>query len=289
MSVTAHRLPLARARGIDPYWWFVAPLAAFLLLLYVAPMAWILSLSVTEAQENWYDNFAAVLGGENIHRMMWTTVRIVGLTTLISLVLGYVLAYAAVHMGPRQRLALMLAVVVPFWLSVLVRAFSWLILLRNNGLVNQAIMGLGLSDQPLPMVRNELGVVIGMVHYLVPYAFFPLYSAMSQMDQRVLMASRALGAGALRTFWRVFLPLTRPALFGAAVIVFVFGLGFFVTPAILGGGRVVIISEFVSIRVLQTLDWGLASALSLVLLAATLALIVAAARVVDLRRMLGGG
>ena len=219
--------------------------------------------------------------------ILLTTFRIVGLTTVIAVVLGYAVAYAMAHMGERQRLALLLCVLVPFWLSVLVRALAWLILLRNHGIVNEALLGSGLIAAPLPLVRNELGVVIGMVHYLVPYAVFPIFATMRGLDDRLMMAARSVGASPFRTFIDIYLPLTLPALFGAGLLVFVFGLGFFVTPAILGGGRVVMLSEYVSISVLQTLRWGLAAALSVVLLVATLALIAIVSRVTGVRRMLG--
>jgi putative spermidine/putrescine transport system permease protein len=278
----------ARAAGA-PYLSFTLPAILVIGLLYLVPIGWLAVVSFGGPDELTLKWYVQIFGSESIRNMLWTTVRIVGITTVLSLALGYLVAYAMAQMGERQRLFLTLCVLVPFWLSVLVRALAWLILLRNNGLINEGLLATGIISEPLSLVRNELGVVIGMVHYMVPYAVFPLYGAMRNMDQRLLMAARSAGAGPFRTFRDVFLPLTLPALFGAGLLVFVFGLGFFITPAILGGGRLVMLSEYVSINILQTPRWGLASALSILLLLATLALIWLMSRVVNLRRMLGAG
>jgi len=271
---------------IDRYWLFVLPLLLLTVFAYVGPVGWLLSLSVLSPSPG-ARNFERIIESSGIQSMLATTGRVVAVTSVLSLLIGYLIAYAMLQVGRGQRLALSLCVLVPFWLSVLVRAFAWLILLRNNGLLNQGLIGAGVIDRPLELVRNELGVVIGMVHYLTPYAVFPLYAAMKSVDRRLLMASQSLGAGPMRTFLRVFLPQTAPALLGAGLLVFVFGLGFYVTPAILGGGRVVMLSEYVSVMILQTLRWGLAGALCLLLLLATGALIWMTSRVIDLRRVLG--
>lgn len=271
----------------QPYIGFLLPAALLVCGLFLVPIGQLIILSFdgfTEPSLRWY---AQILETGSIQRILWTTFRIVTITTVIAVLLGYAVAFAMAHMGPRQRLMLLLCVLVPFWLSVLVRALAWLILLRNNGLVNEALLGAGIIGSPLPLVRNEFGVIIGMVHYLVPYAVFPIYATMQNMDNRLMMAARSVGASPLRTFIDVYLPVTLPAVFGAGLLVFVFGLGFFVTPAILGGGRVVMLSEYVSISVLQTLRWGLASALSVVLLVATLALLWIVSKVVGVRRLLG--
>ncbi len=281
--------PNRREAGVhwNPYLGFILPALLLVGVLYLLPLCWLAYASVGGPAGftlKWYEQIASSAG---IHNMLWATARIVTVTSLVALVLGYIVAFAMAHMSERARFNLALCVLVPFWLSVLVRAFAWLILLRNNGLVNETLLELQLIDQPLELVRNELGVMIGMVHYLIPYAVFPLYGAMKGIDQSLLMAARSAGATPWRTFRDVFLPLTLPAVLGAGLLVFVFGLGFFVTPAILGGGRIVMISEYASLTVLQSARWGLAGALSVVLLVATFVLIWLVGRAVNLRRMLG--
>lgn len=271
----------------NPYFGFVLPALLFVGVLYLLPLGWLGYASIVGPEGltlRWYEQVAA---SEGIRNMLWATARIVAITSLLAIALGYIVALAMLYVSDRMRFALALCVLLPFWLSVLVRAFAWLILLRHNGLINETLINWRLIDEPLELARNELGVVIGMVHYLIPYAVFPLYAAMKGIDQRLLMAARSVGASPWRTFRDVFFPLTLPAVFGVGLLVAVFGLGFFVTPAILGGGRVVMISEYASLAVLQSARWGLAGALSVVLLLATFALIWLIARVVDLRRLLG--
>lgn len=120
--------------------------------------------------------------------------------------------------------------------------------------------------EPLLLVRNEIGVVIGMVHFLIPFAIFPLATAMRNVDERTLMAARGMGASPVRIFWQVFVPMTAAGLMGAGLLVFVFSIGFFVTPAILGGGRSVMVAELIYLRIFQSPDWGLAAAVSVVLM-----------------------
>lgn len=271
----------------EPYVAFLLPASLLVGGLFLIPVVGLIVLSFGGFSEPTLQFYQQILATGSIQRILWTTLRIVTVTTILAVVIGYGVAFAMAHMGSRQRLLLLLCVLVPFWLSVLVRALAWVILLRNNGIVNEALIGVGLIGAPLALVRNEIGVIIGMVHYLVPYAVFPIYATMQSMDTRLLMAARSVGASPFRTFIDVYLPMTLPAVFGAGLLVFVFGLGFFVTPAILGGGRVVMLSEYVSISVLQTLRWGLAAALSVVLLLATLALLWAVSRVIGLRRLLG--
>ncbi|MCE8006925.1 ABC transporter permease [Aestuariivita sp.] len=139
-------------------------------------------------------------------------------------------------------------------------------MLSNRGIINEWLMAVGLIDDPLQLVRNEIGVVIGMVHFLIPFAVFPLATAMRNLDERTLMAARGMGASRLRIFWQVFVPMTRTGLLGAGLLVFVFSIGFFVTPAILGGGRSVMVAELIYLRIFQSPNWGLAAAISVVLM-----------------------
>lgn len=275
-------------RALSPYWLLLLPLLVPLVLLYLVPLAGVLWISVTDPAPG-LGNYQRMLTVPALQRVMLTTLRIGALTTLFALILGYLVAYVMVHAGPRHRLWITAFVLVPFWVSVLVRAFSWLTLLRTEGIINNALLGAGLVASPLALVRNELGVVVGMVHYMVPYAVLPLYANMQGIDPRLVDASRSLGAGPIATFLRVFLPLSLPGLAAAGVLVFIFSLGFYVTPAILGGGRVVMVAEYVSVQILQTVRWGVGTMMASVLLLAVVGLLAAVSRVVDVRRMFGGG
>jgi putative spermidine/putrescine transport system permease protein len=224
---------------------------------------------------------------ESVQRVLWTTARISLITTAITMLLGYVVAYAMVHATAGQLRWLTFFVLLPLWISVLVRAFAWVTLLRSNGLINTALLQLGLIGEPIALLRNEIGVMIGMVHYMIPFAVLPLYANMRGIDLRLVAAARGLGASAWQAFARVFLPLSMPGIVGAGVLVFIFSLGFYVTPAILGGGRVLLVSEYIGVQILNTIRWGLATMLASTLLVCVLLLLAALSRLVDLRNLFG--
>jgi putative spermidine/putrescine transport system permease protein len=257
---------------------FIAPLLLLVLITYAAPLAGVASWSVTRPAPG-LENYAEIAGSAQVHTILWRTLRICLASSVIATALAFILAVAWTFGGPALRTFVEIGVLVPFWISVLVRALGWLVLLRNNGVVNTALLDLGAISSPLALVRNELGVLIGMVHFLIPFAVFPILANMRKLDTRLLAAARGLGAGRWFTFRTVFLPLMRPGILGAFVMVLVFSLGFFVTPAILGGGRVVMVAEYVFIQITQTSRWGFASAIAVLLFALVGALLLVLLRI----------
>ncbi|MFZ6049669.1 ABC transporter permease [Pseudomonas sp. CR3202] len=262
------------------------PLPLLLVVFYLLPFLGVVGWSFT-LPEPGIEQYQRIATDPAIHDMLWRTLRLCLTVSSLALVIGYLLAYCWIFSPPFWQRMVEICIFIPFWISVLVRAFGWLIALRSNGVLNGGLMGLGLIDSPLQLTRNETGVVIGMLHFMVPYALFPLLSSMRQLDQRVLLASRGLGAGALRTFWQVLLPQTVPGLLGAFIMVFVFCLGFFITPVLLGGGQTVMIAEYVFLQMFQTSNWGLGAALSVVLLALVSALIWLLLRITRVNRLVG--
>ncbi len=262
------------------------PLPLLLVVFYLLPFLGVVGWSFT-LPEPGIEQYQRIATDPAIHDMLWRTLRLCLTVSTLALIIGYLLAYCWVFSPPFWQRMVEICIFIPFWISVLVRAFGWLIALRSNGVLNGSLMGLGLIDSPLQLTRNETGVVIGMLHFMVPYALFPLLSSMRQLDQRVLLASRGLGAGALRTFWQVLLPQTVPGLLGAFIMVFVFCLGFFITPVLLGGGQTVMIAEYVFLQMFQTSNWGLGAALSVVLLALVSALIWLLLRITRVNRLVG--
>lgn len=246
------------------YWLLIAILPLFLSAAYVVPFLGVAWWSVTLPSPG-VENFARTLTDPIIQSVFVRTFRICAIVTVVAVSIAYVLSYLWVYGSRRQQIIVELCIIIPFWISVLTRAFGWLVILYNRGIVNSWLGALGIISEPLALVRNEFGVIVGIVHFLVPFAVFPLASSMRQVDDRVLLAARGLGAGRLRTFWAVFVPMTVPGIIGAAVIVFVFSLGFFITPAILGGGRSIMVAEFVFVQLFHTTNWGLAAAVSVVL------------------------
>jgi putative spermidine/putrescine transport system permease protein len=246
----------------------IALLGPLLLLLgaaYVLPFLGVMEWSVT-LPEPGLGQYRTALTDPLILGVIWRTIRICVVVTIISVAAAYVLTLIWVRGGPVARVVIELCILIPFWISVLTRAFGWLALLSNRGILNGWLQSLGIVAEPLTLVRNEFGVIVGMVHFLIPFAVFPLATAMRTVDERVLMAARGMGASRARIFWQVFVPMTRNGIIGAALLVFVFALGFFVTPAILGGGRSVMVAELIYLRIFQSPDWGLGAAISVILM-----------------------
>lgn len=281
-------LPLGAAerREATAAWLLVLPLLAVLALFFVVPLASVLWISFSDPEIG-LQNYARLASSEALQRVLWTTLRVSAETTAIAVVLAYVVAYVMVHVGPTHRLWITGFVLVPFWVSVLVRAFAWMTLLRTEGIVNTALTDLGLVSAPLELIRNEFAVVLAMVHYMVPYAVLPLYSAMSGINPLLADASRSLGAGPVRTFASVFLPLSMPGVVSAAILVFIFCLGFMVTPALLGGGKVMMVGEYVRVTIFQTVRWGVGTMMASVLLVTVVGLLLVMSRVVDVKAMFG--
>ncbi len=267
-------------------WLLIAPALLLVGVIYFLPLARVLAISVMEPEPG-LGNYALLFTSAPIQRVLGTTLRICVFTTSITLVLAYVVAYVLTHAKPTAQRLMMLGVLLPLWMSVLVRAFAWVTLLRRQGLVNNALIGMGAIDEPLALMWNEIGVTIGMVHYMLPLGILPLWAAMRDIDGRVLAASRGLGASARQTFVRVFLPLSLPGVIGAGLLVFIFSLGFFITPAILGGGKTIMVAEYINVQIHESLRWGVGTMIASTLVATIFALMFALSRLVDLRSLFG--
>ena len=243
----------------------LGPLLLFLGLIYIVPFLGIMTWSVT-LPEVGIGQYKTALSDPLILSIYWRTIRICVIVTFFSVIAAYAISLLWVRSGPVVRTITELCILIPFWISVLTRAFGWLALLSNRGIVNSWLQSIGLISEPLSLVRNEFGVILGMCHFLIPFAIFPLATAMRNVDERVLMAARGMGAGRQRIFWQAFLPMTLPGVLGATLLVFVFSIGFFITPALLGGGRSVMIAELIYLRIFQIPNWGLAAAVSVTLM-----------------------
>lgn len=265
-------------------WLLLLPAALLLALFFLVPLGLMIGTSLRDGVETYRDIFSSPIYG----LVLSNTLRTAVLTTLCCLLLAYPYAYVLTRVGPRLRLIMLGVVLLPFWTSLLVRSFAWVGLLQDSGVVNDTLQALGLTDEPLQLIRTPLGVLIGMVHVLLPYMVLPLVTTMGQIDGSVLRAAGSLGAGPVRRFVRVFLPLSLPGIFSGCVLVLVLSLGFYITPALLGDARDMMIGETI---VQEVTRYGpvTASALGLVLLAGTLvslALLLAVQRIGAGRRSL---
>jgi putative spermidine/putrescine transport system permease protein len=209
--------------------------------------------------------------------------------TLIAAVLGYPLAYLMATVSGRARALLVVLVLVPFWTSVLVRTFAWMVILGKQGLINQLLLGWGVIDRPLTLIYNMLGVQVGMVHVLLPFMVFPLYSVMARIDLALVTAARSLGASPRQAFLRVFFPLSLPGVTAGCVLIFLMAVGFYITPALLGGEGQVTFATLIELVVRDLLDWNFGASLGVFLLAVVGGLFVVFTTVLGLDRLTGHG
>ena len=267
----------------------VAPALLLIVVTMLLPVAWLLYLSVlSDSGAFSLEHYQRMWEHPSYARTFLTTFQVSLLTTAICILLGYPLSYFLSEIPRRAANLCMIAVLLPLWTSLLVRTYAWLVLLQRRGLINNWGIELGLWDEPLALVHNLAGTLIGTVHVMLPFMVLPLYSAMRAIDRNYLRAAANLGASPLRSFWLVFFPLAMPGLVTGALIVFILCLGFYVTPAVLGGGKVIMVSNRIANDIEIFFNWGAASALGVVLLLLTALLILAAGRLVRMDRVLGG-
>lgn len=275
-----------RAASQDrPLYLLLLPATLLLAVFYLYPLFSVLIISVTEPQPG-LDNYAR-LTSPSVVRVMTTTLRICLISTAVTVVLSYVVAYVFTQSGKVTQRIMLMGILLPLWVSALVRAFSWITLLRREGLINTALMEAGIISQPLPMLWNEFGVTLGIVHYMMPLGILPLMASLQNIQPSLLAAARGLGASQGQTFRLVYLPLSMTGIVASSVLVFIFSLGFYVTPALMGGGRVVLITEYISIQIIDILQWGLGTTLAVTLMVVIGLVLAIVSRVVDMRTLFG--
>ena len=231
------------------------------------PILWILRQSfLTLGGQFTWANWDKLLSSGLTWKAVWTTVELSTGTLALCVILGVPLALALASVPTKIANRLLIFIMLPLWTSILVRTYGWLVLLRRDGLINQTLVDLGLISEPLALVYNFTGTLVGMVHFMLPLFVLPTYAAMRDIDPNLIRAAASMGASLTRTLVTVILPLSASGIRSGAMIVFIYTLGFFITPAILGGGQV----NPIAIRIERTLttfqNWGAASALGILLL-----------------------
>ncbi|HKY95035.1 MAG TPA: ABC transporter permease subunit [Kiloniellales bacterium] len=247
----------------------LAPALLFLTLAYLYPLGWLAQISVDGTSLS-LEHYRKFFGTPSYLRVTWHTLQVSAAVTLVTLLLAYPTAYLIAQSRGRKARLMLLLVLVPYLTSFLVRSYAWIVLLNRQGLVNQALIDLGLIERPLDLLYNGFSVHVGMVHVMLPLMALPLYSVMRRIDPRLVRAAATLGAPPLRAHFRVFLPASLPGVASGCLLVFLLCLGFFITPALLGGLKDTMLAAFIEARMSQLLDWGGASAAAFVLLGVTL-------------------
>jgi len=238
-------------------------------------------LSALDAKRNQDGSVGPQPEDQRIHITIYLrTLGVAFTVTLMCILLGFPLAYLLAHLRDKTANLLLILVLLPFWTSLLVRTTAWMVVLQKEGVLNSFLQFLHIISEPLPLVHNRFGVVVAMTHILLPFMVLPMYSVMRQIPVSYVRAARSLGAGPLTAFFRVYLPQCIPGLGAGALLVFILALGYYITPALLGGSTDQMISYFVADNMGRSLNWGLASALAAILLAAVLLLYAAYDRLV---------
>ncbi|SCY69543.1 putative spermidine/putrescine transport system permease protein [Rhizobium sp. NFACC06-2] len=247
------------------------PALVLLVLFFVIPVLILLSRSVTEPVLG-FGNYAALLGSSTYLKIFFNTFAVSALVTVVSLAIGFPVAWALAIMPARLASIVFAILLLSMWTNLLARTYAWMVLLQRTGVVNKTLMGLGIIDQPLALVNNLTGVTIGMTYIMLPFIIIPLYGVIRKIDPAILQAAALCGATRFQALTRILIPLAAPGMISGALMVFVMSLGYFVTPALLGGTANMMLAELIAQFVQSLVNWGMGGAAALVLLVVTLTL-----------------
>ena len=250
---------------------YLLPAIVLIAVFFIVPVLMLLMRSVLEPEPG-LQNYQALLGSTTYLRIFLNTFIVAGVVTLISVVIGYPVAWLLAIMPEKWSRLVLAIIILSMWTNLLARTYAWMVLLQRTGVINKTLMGLGLIDQPLPLVNNLIGVTIGMTYIMLPFVILPLMGVLRAIDPAILRAAALCGATRLQCFIRVLLPLSLPGIAAGALMVFVMSLGYFVTPALLGGTSNMMLAELVAQFVQSLVNWGMGGAAALVLLVVTLTL-----------------
>jgi ABC-type spermidine/putrescine transport system permease subunit I len=266
--------------------WLLLPFLALFALLFIVPLAQLAMVSVTDPVPG-LGNYARALTTPVYWKVFTTTFNVAAGVTLVALALGYPTAYVLATMRGRWVAVLWALVLIPFWTSLLVRTYAWMVILGRRGVINQVVQGLGLSDGPLDLLFNRFSVTVGMVYILLPFMILCLYAGMRGIDTSLLLAAENLGATPGRAFLRIFVPLSLPGVVSGGLIVFISALGYYITPALLGGRTDIMVALLIDEQISQLFNWGMGASLAFILLFVTLGVFLVANHVVGFDRILG--
>jgi len=264
------------------------PAVLLLVLFFVVPVMMVLLRSVLEPEPG-LQNYGELLGSGAYRGVLLNTFVVSAVVTAITLLLGFPLAWLLALLPRGWALVVLGIVLVSMWTNLLARSFAWLVLLQQTGVINRALMGLGLISEPLPLINNLTGVTIGMTYIMLPYLVMPLLATIQSLDPAVFRAAALCGANRWQVFHRVFLPSCLPGIAAGCLMVFVMSLGYFITPAILGGSSNMMVGQLIAQLIQSLLNWGLGGAAAVILVAVTLVIYALQLRLVDPFKAVGGG
>jgi putative spermidine/putrescine transport system permease protein len=265
---------------------YVVPALLLVLAFFALPVVTLLLRSVLEPELGLH-NYAELFGSTTYLRIFLNTFVVSGVVTLIAVVVGFPVAWMLAIMPKRWAQVVFAILILSMWTNLLARTYAWMVLLQRTGVINKTLMSLGIIDQPLELVNNLTGVTIGMTYIMLPFVILPLTGIIRAIDPAVLQAAALCGATRLQALRRVLLPLAMPGILSGALMVFVMSLGYFVTPALLGGTANMMLAELIAQFVQSLVNWGMGAAAAFVLLVVTLGLYALQLRLFGTRRMGG--
>lgn len=276
-------------------WILLSPALTTLLILMVIPMAILFIYSFYEhidigvdAPAFQFATWQEFFSDSYYHYGIWQTFRIAGITTVICMVVGYIPAYYIAHTRFRHKWLLMLLLILPFWVSFIIRTLSWIHILGKEGIINVVLLKLGIIDQPLQMLYTQGSVILGLLHFLLPYMIINIYVSLEGIDRNLVSAARTLGCTPWQAFLQVTLPLSVPGLAAGTLLVFVLAAGSYVTPLLLGGPDDFLFGNLIFDAMLEEVNWPLGATLSFVLLVALGVLVVIYNRFMGLSQIYKG-
>jgi len=292
MSAVAPAVQVATSNRSAARGWLLpaallAPAMAWIVAFFLVPLGLMCWRSI--ASEGFsLAPYATLLTSPLYTKVLLTTLKLASIATVCALLLAYPIAFTLTVAGPRLRGAILIFVLIPYWVDIIVRSFSWLILLGDNGLINKTLIGLGLIGEPLALLYSTFSVLVAMTQILLPITIVTLFGAMLRIDLTLLSAAKIHGASDWQAFRTVFFPLSLPGVYGAGLLAFILALGFYVTPALLGSPKETMIAQTIMIDASQLLDWAQASAAGTVLLVIVIAIATVYNRYFSLDRLWGG-
>lgn len=265
---------------------FLVPCLLFLVLFFFVPLAMFLSNAFFDPGFT-LEHFEKAFTRPIYMNTLVKTLKLSLTTTIVCVILAYPVAFVITHTSGKVKTAILILVLIPFWTNILVRMFAWLAILGRNGVINSNLVAMGVIDEPISLLYNYFAVVLGMTHYMLPFMILPIYSVMAAIPANLTDAAANLGATPFRAFLRVFLPLSLPGVGAGCLLVFILSLGFFITPALMGGPQDTMFAQIIEIQINQMLNWGFAAALSTILLVLTIILYLVYDRMLGIDRIYG--
>jgi ABC-type spermidine/putrescine transport system permease subunit I len=286
-SFAKHLAKLERREKLI-YFAFVAPLLVYLAVFFLYPLLSFLPTSFYYEDAFSFEKYVRAFTKPVYLRILRISFMIAGSTTLITLILAYPVAYLFTNSTGKIKGVITVFIILPFWTSIIVRMYAWMSLLGHNGIFNRLLTEGGVISEPIPMMFNRFGVLVGMVHFMLPYMVLSIYAVMSGIPHVYMQAGANLGAPPLKRFVKIYLPLSMPGVGAGCLLVFILALAFYITPALLGGLKDTMIAQIIEQQMKETFDWPFAAALSTILIIVTTTLYVIYNKVMSIERIYEG-